>query len=903
MNEDTPASGVKRSVNLAELIRSKGVSLKKVGKTFVGLCPFHKETKPSFTVDPEKSLWHCFGCDRGGDVFTFLQELEGLSFRQALGELSGGGNGGGSSTSSLGDNGGGNGGSHPEPHSNGAHPLLSRVIDFYHQTFYDDTRGLAYLRDTRKIHDKEIYDSFRIGFANGSLFTMIPKSGEVRDTLKSLGIITAQGKEFFYERVIVPLLNEDGQVVGIYGRAIDDNAAVPHLYLPGPHKGVFNWQAAKRSREIFLTEGIIDALSLYQAGFRDVISLYGVKGLTSDHLSLFRKYRTRKIFLTLDNDAAGEDACRPLAEALSPAECMRVVFPVKDANDFFRVHTSDEFRALCAQALPVEVKKAGKSADDSAEGNADQHKEQATKEILDDGFFLSFERISYRVKLIHSYDDRLRVTIKAFCDDRTFLDTIDLYSHKSRQSVINQLSKKFSLSRETVEAHILSLLDEAERITDEKARKEQESSAPQVPPMSDDEKEEALKFLKSPHLVKEILNDMDILGYVGESSGKLLAYLIGISRKLDRPLSGIISSSSGAGKSHLAELVESLTPPEDVILFSRLSPQALGYMEKDFLKRKLLIIEERKGSEAADYSIRTLQSRQKLTQGVVIKDPATGRMQTKTYTVEGPIAYLETTTDGEVNPENSTRCFELFLDESMEQTEKVQSAQRTSRTRDGLSRGDRAQQIVKKHQNAQRLLDMVNVVIPYAPLLRFPSKWLRTRRDNERFLCLIEAICFLHQHQRERHTSEEYGCEITYIEATVEDYRLAYELAKEVLSHTLHDLRKHSRELLEEIITMAEEKAAEAQRKSHEILFSRREIREYTCWSDRKLKECLSQLEDLEYLDVVSGSKGKTFLYQISERCSCDRFALTGLMSPSELEEKVRCAAVTLQPGSPGSSL
>ncbi len=89
MKEDTPASGVKRSVNLVELIRGKGVSLKKVGKTFVGLCPFHKEKKPSFTVDPGKSLWHCFGCDRGGDVFTFLQELEGLTFAQALAALSG----------------------------------------------------------------------------------------------------------------------------------------------------------------------------------------------------------------------------------------------------------------------------------------------------------------------------------------------------------------------------------------------------------------------------------------------------------------------------------------------------------------------------------------------------------------------------------------------------------------------------------------------------------------------------------------------------------------------------------------------------------------------------------------------------------------------------------------------
>jgi len=94
MKEAIHADELKHSVNLVELIKSKGVSLKKVGKTFVGLCPFHKENKPSFTVDQGKGLWHCFGCDKGGDVFTFLQELEGLTFVQALGELSGGSSGG-----------------------------------------------------------------------------------------------------------------------------------------------------------------------------------------------------------------------------------------------------------------------------------------------------------------------------------------------------------------------------------------------------------------------------------------------------------------------------------------------------------------------------------------------------------------------------------------------------------------------------------------------------------------------------------------------------------------------------------------------------------------------------------------------------------------------------------------
>lgn len=98
------------------------------------------------------------------------------------------------------------------------------------------------------------------------------------------------------------------------------------------------------------------------------------------------------------------------------------------------------------------------------------------------------------------------------------------------------------------------------------------------------------------------------------------------------------------------------------------------------LKHKLLILEERAGAEAADYSIRTLQSRQRLSMAAPVKDPTTGKIQTQTFEVEGPIAYLETTTSAHLNPENATRCFELTLDESEEQTRRIHERQRRTRT-------------------------------------------------------------------------------------------------------------------------------------------------------------------------------------------------------------------------------
>ena len=157
-----------------------------------------------------------------------------------------------------------------------------------------------------------------------------------------------------------------------------------------------------------------------------------------------------------------------------------------------------------------------------------------------------------------------------------------------------------------------------------------------------------------------IARDMDAIGYVGEDANKKLGYLIAVSRKLPEPLSAIIISQSGAGKSGLASAIERLVPPEEVVFWSRLTPQALYYVEKDFFKRKLVVIEEREGSDAADYSIRALQSKHKLVQAVPVKDPATGNIRTRTMEVEGPAAFFETTTRLAINPENASRCFELY---------------------------------------------------------------------------------------------------------------------------------------------------------------------------------------------------------------------------------------------------
>jgi hypothetical protein len=384
--------------------------------------------------------------------------------------------------------------------------------------------------------------------------------------------------------------------------------------------------------------------------------------------------------------------------------------------------------------------------------------------------------------------------------------------------------------------------------------------------MAAEERELALQFLKKPNLVEAILEDMELMGYVGEEEAKLLGYCVSVSRKLEKPMSAILQSGSGAGKSYLAEVVRALTPPEDVVFYSRLSPQALYHMPQDYLVHKLLELEERVGAESCDYQIRALQSAGVLHQVIVVKDPNTGQLMVKENEVRGPMAYVETTTSLKLNPENTSRCFEIPLDESAEQTRRIHQRQKNLRSLSRLSGSDNREAIQKRHHHVQRLLENLPVVIPYVHLLTFPDHWLRARRDHDRFLTLIEVIAYLHQHQRERkvHQGQE------YLEATISDYRWAYFLAHKVLRNSLDELSRWGRELL----TFFEVQRPGA--------ITKRELRENLGWPDKRTRDALAELVDLEYLEFERGPRN-LFIFELASLSLARPTVSRGLLAPEEL--------------------
>lgn len=339
----------------------------------------------------------------------------------------------------------------------------------------------------------------------------------------------------------------------------------------------------------------------------------------------------------------------------------------------------------------------------------------------------------------------------------------------------------------------------------------------------------------------------------------------------------------------LAEITAELCPPEEVQNISDLSEQSLYYFGEDDLKHKFILIGERQGSQAAEYPLRELISRKSIAKAIPIKDPATNQIKTTVIKVNGPVSLVETATDNSViNPENLNRCFVIGIDETEEQTYNIHQLQRKGHTVDGYLKARKQQAIKNRHIYAQRMLLPVQVFNPFAELLSFPTARLRSRRDNEKFLRLISAICFLHQHQRPRKKLKvESGEQIEYIECGIDDYRIAYELLSDgVLENTLDDLPAPARKLLELIREYLEKRAKVEGAPVDRIVFERKDIREYTSWSFAQVRNNFRILKDYEYIRLVKAQNGLAHQYRLTGGYT-QLDLLHTILSPYELKKRI----------------
>lgn len=477
----------------------------------------------------------------------------------------------------------------------------------------------------------------------------------------------------------------------------------------------------------------------------------------------------------------------------------------------------------------------------------------------------------------------LRATILVRGERGSHLDRIDLCQARARRRYAREGAEELvAVQPRAIERDLLRLVEVVSWVLAEEERRAASGGVEARAAMTVEERASAEGLLEAPDLLERAVRDLDALGYVGEERNKKIALLVAVSRLLDKPLAAIFSSASGAGKSRLAELVAELTPPEDVSVFSRITPAALYYMESG-IEHKLLVIDEREGSDAADYSIRSLQTRGKLSLAVPVKDPASGKMRTQCFEIEGPVAYMESTTRARLNPENENRCYLLHLDESPEQTARIQAAQRTAIAAGGLGRR-RREALIGRWRNAQRLLERLGVLVPFAAQLTFPDKWVRARRDHERLLALISASALLHQRRREVRALD--GRRV--VVAAVEDYRVAHELTADAVALAQSDASKGALGLLATVWERAEAIAERTGLQAAAVSFTRRELRDWSGRPDTTVRRLLGELCDLEYL-VASGraGQGKLVRYRLNAAAARGEATAAVLLAPEELQRRL----------------
>lgn len=407
--------------------------------------------------------------------------------------------------------------------------------------------------------------------------------------------------------------------------------------------------------------------------------------------------------------------------------------------------------------------------------------------------------------------DRLRVTIKVEVINRKFahyLNNPDIAALAIRQNLdlysITQTEKLARLIADRLEVGVTQVTKDLSDITNEleKYRLQQIESRQQeqnkiIRPLTDKEKEEAIQFLQNKNLLQQTNELIGRSGIVGEELNRLIMWLIYTSRKTNKPLHIISMGSSGTGKSHLQEKVGELIPEEDKIEITALTENAFYYFDKAELGHKLILIEDLDGIWSALYPLRELQSKQRISKTVTIKDKS-GNTKTIHLKVHGPVCIAGCTTKESIYEDNANRSFLIHLDETAEQDERIMHYQRKlSAGKINTSNEIQARQLL---QNVQRTLQPITIINPYAELLQIPKEVFKQRRTNAHYLAFIEVITFYKQHTRETKVDEATG-EI-FIETTIGDIEEANCLMKEILLRKSDELNGATRNYFEQLKQM-----------------------------------------------------------------------------------------------------
>ena len=349
---------VKSSNDIVDVI-SQYISLKRSGRNYFGLCPFHNEKSPSFSVSPDKQIFHCFGCGVGGNVITFISKIEGIGFKESIEVLAERANIKLPTIDNSVD-------SKKEELKAKVYKVNSFTAEYYHKRLYEPFSKLAQEYVKKRQLNNETIQSFKIGFSGkyDELYQALKKEGFNDEEILESGLVNKNdnGKyiDRYRNRLMIPIFDERNRVIAFGGRVLDDskpkyiNSPENIVYIKGRH--LFGLNVAKKDhpKRLLIVEGYMDAISLHQRGITDVVASLGTALTTSQGWLLRRN--CEQVILGFDSDGAGQTAIMRAMEVMQNMGCdMRVLqmTGAKDPDEYVLKYGSVRFKKLLDDAISL----------------------------------------------------------------------------------------------------------------------------------------------------------------------------------------------------------------------------------------------------------------------------------------------------------------------------------------------------------------------------------------------------------------------------------------------------------------------------------------------------------------------------------------------------------------------
>lgn len=334
---------VRQNNDVVDII-SQYVHLTRKGRNYFGLCPFHNEKSPSFSVSPDRQIFHCFGCGVGGNVYTFLMKIEGITFKESLEQLAERAN---IQLPTLENN----ADTAKEELKSKVYKVNEFAAEFYHKNLYQPIAKIGQEYVKKRKMNKETLEAYRIGFSGrfDELYKALKAEGFGEKEILESGLVNKRDNgtyiDRYRERLIFPICDVRGKVIGFGGRILDDskikdpkfpqpkyiNSPENVVYSKGRH--LFGLNVAKKdsTKKLLIVEGYMDVISLHQRGITNVVGALGT-ALTEQQGWLLRK-STEQVILGFDADGAGQTAIARSMEILQKMGCDMRVLQIEGAKD------------------------------------------------------------------------------------------------------------------------------------------------------------------------------------------------------------------------------------------------------------------------------------------------------------------------------------------------------------------------------------------------------------------------------------------------------------------------------------------------------------------------------------------------------------------------------------------